>query len=308
MPARGTLVAYATAPGSVAADGDGKNGLYTEELLEALRESGLKIEEVFKRVRINVARRSKGAQTPWESSSLTGDLVVNVTVNVTAAAVSPAQAPDREGLFWLSIKDSTDPAAFEAYLKQYPQGTFAPLARQRLASVSQPARPRDLGRFDGGLPAQVVRLAPAHREGHRAHRPGHQPARLQHVLGHVRGSCLSVRACDARELQPLRRPAVELRGELGQPYTGRRQADQSRAALHLNLALDDDRRSPCIDRVRHIGMTVHLDAFDRDEEVARLDAARVVRDTRDLHVAVAFDGGARDAADQILKPHGHSAG
>src|SRR6185295_9942509 len=118
--ARGTLVAYATAPGSVAADGDGKNGLYTEELLAALREPDLKIEEVFKRVRINVARRSKGAQTPWESSSLTGDLVVNVTVNVTTAAVAPPTAsgsgPDREGLFWMSIKDSTDPAAFEAYL------------------------------------------------------------------------------------------------------------------------------------------------------------------------------------------------
>ena len=93
--ARGTLVAYATAPGSVAADGDGKNGLYTEELLEALREPGLKIEEVFKRVRINVARRSKGAQTPWESSSLTGDLVVNVTVNVTTAAVSAPRAGAR---------------------------------------------------------------------------------------------------------------------------------------------------------------------------------------------------------------------
>jgi uncharacterized caspase-like protein len=62
--ARGTLVAYATAPGSVAADGDGQNGRHTEELLEALREPSLKIEEVFKRVRINVSRRSKGAQTP----------------------------------------------------------------------------------------------------------------------------------------------------------------------------------------------------------------------------------------------------
>src|SRR5712691_3765560 len=104
--ARGTLVAYATAPGSVAADGDGQNGLYTEELLEALREPGLKIEEVFKRVRVNVSRRSKGAQTPWESSSLTGDLVVNVTVNVTTAAVSaPPVASDREALFWMSIKD-----------------------------------------------------------------------------------------------------------------------------------------------------------------------------------------------------------
>src|SRR5882724_2465155 len=142
--ARGTLVAYATAPGSVAADGDGKNGLYTEELLEALREPGLKIEEVFKRVRINVARRSKGAQTPCESSSLTGDLVVNVTVNVTTVAATLPTTADRESLFWASIKDGTDPAGFESYLKQYPDGVFAPLARQRLAGLAgKPPRALD---------------------------------------------------------------------------------------------------------------------------------------------------------------------
>jgi Caspase domain len=148
--ARGTLVAYATAPGSVAADGDGTNGLYTEELLHALQVPGLKVEDVFKRVRINVARRSKGAQTPWESSSLTGDLVVNATANVTTAAEpAPSAALDREALFWMSIKDGTDPAAFEAYLKQYPDGAFAPLARQRLASVTSPPRTLDAARFDG---------------------------------------------------------------------------------------------------------------------------------------------------------------
>ncbi len=89
--ARGTLIAYATAPGSVAADGEGANGLYTEELLKALRVPGLKVEEVFKQVRVGVTTRSKGAQTPWESSSLTGDLVVNVTVNVNVTA--PAAPP-----------------------------------------------------------------------------------------------------------------------------------------------------------------------------------------------------------------------
>ena len=162
--ARGTLVAYATAPGSVAADGDGQNGLYTEALLEALREPGLKVVEVFKRVRIEVTRRSKGAQTPWESSSLTGDLVVNVTVNVTPAAVTaatPSPSADREALFWMSIKDGSDPGAFEAYLKQYPQGTFAALARQRLANVSQQARGPDVARFDGAWSVTVE--CPAHQ-------------------------------------------------------------------------------------------------------------------------------------------------
>jgi hypothetical protein len=159
--ARGTLVAYATAPGSVAADGAGTNGLYTEELLQALRVPGLKVEEVFKRVRIGVAERSKGAQTPWESSSLTGDLVVNVTVNVTTvAATPPATTADREALFWASIKDGTDPAGFEAYLKQYPNGVFAPLARQRLAGLAGKPPALDPARFDGTWNVTVE--CPAH--------------------------------------------------------------------------------------------------------------------------------------------------
>ncbi len=159
--ARGTLVAYATAPGSVAADGDGTNGLYTEELLQALRVPGLKVEEVFKRVRIGVAERSKGAQTPWESSSLTGDLVVNVTVNVTTVAVAPPPTTaDREALFWTSIKDGTDPAGFEAYLKQYPGGVFAVLARQRLAGPAGKPPALDPARFDGAW--NVTIQCPAH--------------------------------------------------------------------------------------------------------------------------------------------------
>ena len=69
----GTLIAYATSPGAEASDGRGRNGLYTQELLKAMRTSGLSIEEVFKRVRIAVQRLTQGRQTPWESSSLTSD-------------------------------------------------------------------------------------------------------------------------------------------------------------------------------------------------------------------------------------------
>jgi len=45
----GTLIAYATAPGSVASDGNARNGLYTQELLKSMLMPGLSIEEVFKR-------------------------------------------------------------------------------------------------------------------------------------------------------------------------------------------------------------------------------------------------------------------
>jgi hypothetical protein len=69
----GTLIAYATAPGRVASDGDGENGLYTQELLRYMRMPGLDVEDVFKQVRISLIQKTNGDQTPWESSSLVGE-------------------------------------------------------------------------------------------------------------------------------------------------------------------------------------------------------------------------------------------
>ncbi len=69
----GTLIAFATAPGSVAADGTGKNGLYTQELLKAISTQGNVLEDVFKEVRRNVYKLSNKQQTPWENSSLFDD-------------------------------------------------------------------------------------------------------------------------------------------------------------------------------------------------------------------------------------------
>jgi hypothetical protein len=70
---RGTLIAYATAPGSRAIDAGERNGLYTQELLKNMRLPGLTVEEVFKLVRISVSKLTGGKQIPWESSSLIGD-------------------------------------------------------------------------------------------------------------------------------------------------------------------------------------------------------------------------------------------
>ena len=70
---KGTLIAYATAPGSTAADGSGRNGLYTSQLLKYMQTPGLAVERVFKRVRQSVDRLSGGRQIPWEHSSIMGD-------------------------------------------------------------------------------------------------------------------------------------------------------------------------------------------------------------------------------------------
>ncbi len=69
----GSIIAYATAPGSTASDGDGKNGLYTQELLKAINTPGLEIGMVFRRVLTSVKKMSAGKQLPWTNSSIEGE-------------------------------------------------------------------------------------------------------------------------------------------------------------------------------------------------------------------------------------------
>lgn len=68
----GTLIAYATAPGRVASDGPGRNGLYTFRLLKEMRIPGLTATEMFMRVRAAVMKQTDSRQVPWEASSLVG--------------------------------------------------------------------------------------------------------------------------------------------------------------------------------------------------------------------------------------------
>ncbi len=138
----GTLIAFATAPGSVAQDGDGSNGLYTGALLKHISAPGVAVEQMFKRVRVDVVNASKNLQVPWESSSLNRDFtfasaaaakpVVATPAPILAATVATELALDLA--FWDAVKDSRSPADYRAYLEQYPSGRFAALARVRAAA------------------------------------------------------------------------------------------------------------------------------------------------------------------------------
>ncbi len=71
-PTSGTIISFATAEGSTASDGTGKNGLFTEELVKQMT-IPQPIESVFKKTRVQVQKRSNGGQSPQEWSQLTGD-------------------------------------------------------------------------------------------------------------------------------------------------------------------------------------------------------------------------------------------
>ena len=68
----GSLLVYATAPGDVAADGDGRNGIFTKNLLAKMETPKLEIGQLLRQVRVNVREETNDKQTPWESSSLEG--------------------------------------------------------------------------------------------------------------------------------------------------------------------------------------------------------------------------------------------
>jgi hypothetical protein len=132
----GTLLAYATAPGNVAADGSTGNGLYTGELLREIPTPDEKIEDLFKRVRLAVRRKSRGRQIPWESTSLEEDFYFYPPAEVRKLTEDEARARfEKELAEYEGIQDATEPAPLVDYLKRYPSGRFAELVQLRLDQV-----------------------------------------------------------------------------------------------------------------------------------------------------------------------------
>lgn len=131
-----TLLAYATAPGNVASDGEGANGLYTENLLREMRVPDAKIEDVFKRVRLNVRRRTNGQQIPWESTSLEEDFYFVPPKELKRLSEAEAAREfEVELAIWEKIKASKEPGPLEDYLRRYPGGKFSELAQFQLDRV-----------------------------------------------------------------------------------------------------------------------------------------------------------------------------
>ena len=136
----GTLISFATRPGSVASDGSGQHGLYTEHLLQAVDEPNLQIEQALKRVVSGVKKSSQGQQEPWMEGSIDGDFYFRggPIDGGSAPIAKPADPLSIELAFWDSVHSSNHPPDIQAYLDKYPGGQFATLAKNRLIALSLP--------------------------------------------------------------------------------------------------------------------------------------------------------------------------
>jgi uncharacterized caspase-like protein len=139
----GTLIAFATGPGQTALDGEvGTNSPFTRALLANIATPGAEIQQAMTKVRAQVNEETNKNQLPWGHTNLIGSVYLNpvATPDTPAAApntpaVTTGPASEVELEFWRSIKDSNKPEELNAYLTNYPNGTFKSLALARIASL-----------------------------------------------------------------------------------------------------------------------------------------------------------------------------
>ncbi|ULJ76495.1 caspase family protein [Rhizobium gallicum] len=141
----GSLIAFATQPGNVALDGEGRNSPFTAALLRHLGKPGRDITRELIDVRRDVLQATHGKQVPWDNSSLTGEVVLKPLAKLGPAIADTGRTDNAAELaFWDTIKASTDRDFFDAYLQQYPNGLFVSLAKAKIriierAAAEQPA-------------------------------------------------------------------------------------------------------------------------------------------------------------------------
>ncbi|MBI5331550.1 MAG: SUMF1/EgtB/PvdO family nonheme iron enzyme [Betaproteobacteria bacterium] len=143
----GSLIFYATRPGSVAEDGEGQNGLYTHNLLASMDLPGLTVEQIQKRVAAEVKQASRGRQEPWMEGLLDGEFYFRQGgANAAPLARNDAAPPpvplapseaSEEVAYWSEVSKSDQAKAYDAYLRLYPNGRYVAQARSRLQREQQ---------------------------------------------------------------------------------------------------------------------------------------------------------------------------
>jgi Caspase domain len=175
----GMLIAFSTAPGAVALDGNGANSPFTEALARHMRTPGLEVRQMLTRVRADVASETSGKQIPWDNSALLGDVYLAGIGRTEISkldigggkpgpdrpgpdkqsldnkqgpgkpepphvAVVPLNAgPRADDLLWGTIKDSSVAAVFDEFVSKFPNSPHAREARGRADELKREASKKD---------------------------------------------------------------------------------------------------------------------------------------------------------------------
>lgn len=157
-PPNETLVVYASKAGRVALDGNGQNSPFASAVARRLVEDGVEINLMFRKVRDDVIAATSGAQEPWTYGSLSSKQFYFRPAKAIAGAsvATAAPEPDLEADAWALCKGGASRLPCESYLRTYPNGRFATLARTRVADFDA-AR----GELAAAARGAAVKAAPA---------------------------------------------------------------------------------------------------------------------------------------------------
>lgn len=144
-PPSGTFIMYSAGVGQEALDrlsddDPHPNSVYTRKLIPLMKEQGLQIVRVAKRLRSEVEALAKTAkagahrQYPSYYDELRGDFFFKPG----ARKATPTASADET--LWRSIEASKNKADFQFYLKEFPKGRFAAIARLRIARIDNPGK------------------------------------------------------------------------------------------------------------------------------------------------------------------------
>ncbi len=139
---QGSIIVYATAADQVAQDGAGRNSPFTAAMLKRLREPGLEIEMMFRRVSADVATATNGRQRPETTVSLQAEFYLN----------------QNDIIAWEKMKDHDEPAALRDFIAKFPSSQQAAHARDRLDKVERERRAPALAQ------ATAAAIAPSPRQ------------------------------------------------------------------------------------------------------------------------------------------------
>jgi hypothetical protein len=121
--AQGMVTAYATQANDVAADGAGRNSPFTAALIQEIKQPGLEIATMFRRVQKAVYDATGGKQTPELSLSLLGDFYLN--------------REETDADIWKRLRSSDNAAEIKAFIQRFPNSFFAVDAKTRLDLIER---------------------------------------------------------------------------------------------------------------------------------------------------------------------------
>ncbi|WP_299950332.1 caspase family protein [uncultured Ruegeria sp.] len=129
----GSYIAFATAPGNVAYDGEGRNSPFTNALLDHIATPNIDIRLMMADVRRDVFAATQQRQLPWENNSLIGRFFFDensALQRLDSNARSEVEA-------WQAIANSNQREDYAAFLQAFPDGNFASVASLKIGALEQ---------------------------------------------------------------------------------------------------------------------------------------------------------------------------